>query len=156
MLWTAATETTTCFEKMGEAADRSVASAPSYRSLALRRLILASATSRLGVWSRPSSSFRVGKPTPLLDTRPTATEGRLRAETASGSLRCSPTVGRFGGLVKFGSGSRHAASFAAAVGPYASSGVRPARVECGRRTLLEPIRADSPARGSEPVSNARR
>ena len=47
----------------------------------------------------------------------------------------SPTAGQFGGLAKLGSGDRHAASFATPAAQYASSGVRPARVECGRRVL---------------------
>jgi hypothetical protein len=44
-------------------------------------------------------------------------------------------IGQFGGLAKLGFGCRHAASFIVPVALYASSGVRPASVECGRRAL---------------------
>ncbi len=47
----------------------------------------------------------------------------------------APAVGQFDGLVKLGSICCHAASFVTPAVLYASSGVRPARVECGRRVL---------------------
>jgi hypothetical protein len=50
-------------------------------------------------------------------------------------LSWSRLIGQFGGLAKLGSGCRHAASFIVPVALYASSGVRPASVECGRRVL---------------------
>jgi hypothetical protein len=50
-------------------------------------------------------------------------------------LRWSPVVGQFGGGVKLGPGCRQAANLSSRPCPYASSGVRPARVEWGRRTL---------------------
>jgi hypothetical protein len=50
-------------------------------------------------------------------------------------LRWSRLIGQFGGLAKLGSGCRHAVSFIIPVALYASSGVRPANVECGRRVL---------------------
>jgi ferredoxin len=49
--------------------------------------------------------------------------------------RWSPWLGQFGGLAKLGSGYRQAANFSAPVAQYASSGVRPASAECGRRAL---------------------
>ena len=50
-------------------------------------------------------------------------------------LRWSPSVGQFGGLDKLGSGCRQAANFSVPVALYASSGVRPASIEWGRRVL---------------------
>lgn len=50
-------------------------------------------------------------------------------------LRWSPSAGQFGGWDKLGSGSRQAASLFISPAPYASSGVRPARAEWGRRAL---------------------
>src|SRR3954467_2462567 len=50
-------------------------------------------------------------------------------------LRWSPWFGQFGGLAKLGSGYRQAANFSVPVAQYASSGVRPASAECGRRVL---------------------
>ena len=50
-------------------------------------------------------------------------------------LRWSRPFGQFGGRVKLGSGCRQAASLSIAPVPYASSGVRPPNVECGRRVL---------------------
>src|SRR4051812_10468998 len=51
------------------------------------------------------------------------------------SVRWTPMAGQFGGLAKLGSGCCQAANFSVAVAQYASSGVRPASVECGRRAL---------------------
>jgi hypothetical protein len=59
----------------------------------------------------------------------------LRDAQASGILRWSPSVGQFGGLDKLGSGCRQAANFSVPVALYASSGVRPASIEWGRRVL---------------------
>ena len=50
-------------------------------------------------------------------------------------VRWSPSVGQFGGLDKLGSGCRQAANFSVPVALYASSGVRPASIEWGRRVL---------------------
>src|SRR6201994_938766 len=50
-------------------------------------------------------------------------------------LRWIPMAGQFGGLAKLGSGCCQAANFSVAVAQYASSGVCPASVECGRRAL---------------------
>ena len=50
-------------------------------------------------------------------------------------MRWSRFIGQFGGVAKLGSDCRHAASFIVPVALYASSGVRPASVECGRRVL---------------------
>jgi hypothetical protein len=50
-------------------------------------------------------------------------------------LRWSLSVGQFGGLDKLGSGCHRAANFSVRVALYASSGVRPASIECGRRVL---------------------
>jgi hypothetical protein len=50
-------------------------------------------------------------------------------------MRENHFIGQFGGLAKLGFGFRHAASFIVSVALYASSGVRPASVECGRRAL---------------------
>ena len=51
------------------------------------------------------------------------------------TLRWYPWFGQFGGLAKLGSGCYQAANFAVPVAQYASSGVRPASAECGRRVL---------------------
>jgi glycosyl transferase family 87 len=68
---------------------------------------------------------------------PAVADNALAGQNAAltGALRWSPIAGQFGGLVKLGSGCCHAASFVAPSVQYASSGVRPARVECGRRAL---------------------
>ena len=50
-------------------------------------------------------------------------------------MRWYPWFGQFGGLAKLGSGCYQAANFAVPVAQYASSGVRPASAECGRRVL---------------------
>jgi hypothetical protein len=50
-------------------------------------------------------------------------------------LRWFRLIGQFGGWVKLGSGCCQAANFSVPVAQYASSGVRPANVECGRRAL---------------------
>jgi hypothetical protein len=50
-------------------------------------------------------------------------------------VRWTPPVGQFGGLDKLGSGYRQAANFSAAGAQYASSGVPPASMECGRLAL---------------------
>jgi hypothetical protein len=63
---------------------------------------------------------------------------RIRANRPVGRhdlLRWSRFIGQFGGLAKLGFGCRHAASFIVSVALYASSGVRPASVEWGRRAL---------------------
>jgi hypothetical protein len=49
--------------------------------------------------------------------------------------RWTPPVGQFGGLVKLGFGCRQAANLSIPDAQYASSGVRPASLECGRRVL---------------------
>jgi monovalent cation:H+ antiporter-2, CPA2 family len=58
---------------------------------------------------------------------------RLRLSQALGfilvGMRWTRLVGQFGGLVKLGSGCCQAASLSVSLTPYASSGVRPARVE---------------------------
>ena len=54
---------------------------------------------------------------------------------AVAEVRWTPMAGQFGGLAKLGSGCCQAANFSVAVAQYASSGVRPASVECGRRVL---------------------
>jgi hypothetical protein len=67
-----------------------------------------------------------------------ATEALILSRIAAmkvGSLRWTPMAGQFGGLAKLGSGCCQAANFSVAVAQYASSGVRPASVECGRRAL---------------------
>jgi transposase len=50
-------------------------------------------------------------------------------------VRWTRLVGQFGGWVKLGSGCYQAANFSVPVAQYASSGVRPASAECGRRAL---------------------
>ncbi len=50
-------------------------------------------------------------------------------------LRWTPPVGQSGGLDKLGSGCRQAAKFSIPDAQYASSGERPASIECGRRVL---------------------
>ena len=60
---------------------------------------------------------------------------RIDAGEATTSMRWPPPVGQFGGLDKLGSGCRQAASLSVSGAQYASSGVRPASVECGRRAL---------------------
>lgn len=50
-------------------------------------------------------------------------------------VRWPRLVGLFGGWVKLGSGCYQAANFSVPVAQYASSGVRPASAECGRRAL---------------------
>src|ERR1700731_4499543 len=52
-----------------------------------------------------------------------------------GGLRWTHSVGQFGGMDKLGSGCCQAANLSLSVAPYASSGVRPASVEWGRRAL---------------------
>src|SRR6185312_3022546 len=47
------------------------------------------------------------------------------------TVRWPPWLGQFGGLAKLGSGYRQAANLSVPVAQYASSGVRPANVECG-------------------------
>jgi len=61
---------------------------------------------------------------------PAPDEARRRA-----GLRWTHPVGQFGGLDKLGSGYRQAANFSAAGAQYASSGVPPASMECGRLAL---------------------
>ena len=55
----------------------------------------------------------------------------IRDET----VRWSPWLGQFGGLAKLGSDCCQAANVSVPVAQYASLGVRPASVECGRRAL---------------------
>ncbi len=65
-------------------------------------------------------------------------QGRARLRVEAGSvldLRWSRPVGQFGGPIKLGPGCRQAASLSIMPARYASSGVRPANVECGRRVL---------------------
>ena len=59
----------------------------------------------------------------------------LKDAYSAEKLRWSPWLGQFGGLAKLGSGCRQAANFSVPISQYASSGVRPANVECGRRAL---------------------
>ena len=54
---------------------------------------------------------------------------------AIGFVRWSPWLGQFGGLAKLGSDCCQAANVSVPVAQYASLGVRPASVECGRRAL---------------------
>jgi hypothetical protein len=56
-------------------------------------------------------------------------------QVVQGRLRWSPWFRQFGSLAKLGSGYRQAANFSVPVAQYASSGVRPASAECGRRAL---------------------
>jgi hypothetical protein len=63
---------------------------------------------------------------------------RLRARPLPAQkteVRWPRLVGQSGGLDKLGSGCCQAADLFISVVPYASSGVRPARVEWGRRVL---------------------
>ena len=57
------------------------------------------------------------------------------AALSAGVMRWSRLVGQFGGWVKLGSDCYQAANFFVPVAQYASSGVRPASAECGRRAL---------------------
>jgi Asp-tRNA(Asn)/Glu-tRNA(Gln) amidotransferase A subunit family amidase len=54
---------------------------------------------------------------------------------AHSQVRWTPPVGQSGGLDKLGSGCRQAAKFSIPDAQYASSGERPASIECGRRVL---------------------
>ena len=59
----------------------------------------------------------------------------LTALLAGKAQSWSRPSGQFGGLDKLGSGCRQAANLCILLSPYASSGVRPARAEWGRRAL---------------------
>lgn len=63
------------------------------------------------------------------------TQSKPLRDVAGISLTWPQPAGQFGGWVKLGLGCCQAASLSVSVAPYASSGVRPARVEWGRRTL---------------------
>ena len=59
----------------------------------------------------------------------------MAAQTFIRWMRWSPWLGQFGALAKLGSDCCQAANVSVPVAQYASSGVRPASVECGRRAL---------------------
>ena len=63
------------------------------------------------------------------------TEPGILQALVPGSVRWSPWLGQFGGLAKLGSDCCQAANVSVPVAQYASLGVRPASVECGRRAL---------------------
>ena len=73
--------------------------------------------------------------TDVIDALALVPSGALYLESAEkkpfapGSVRWSRLVGQFGGPVKLASGCRQAASLSTAPISYASSGVRPPRVE---------------------------
>jgi len=87
--------------------------------------------------SRPRwPGCRERSPVPPLFERKPAPAAEPREPLPNGvPVRWSRPVGQFGGWVKLGSGCRHAASLCPTPIPYASSGVRPAKVEWGRRML---------------------
>jgi len=58
-----------------------------------------------------------------------------RSDAKQPVMRWSPWLGQFGGLAKLGSDCCQAANVSVPVAQYASLGVRPASVECGRRAL---------------------
>jgi transposase len=63
------------------------------------------------------------------------TTAQLATKHGIHHVKWHPFAGQFGGFDKLGSGCCQAANLSISVAPYASSGVRPARVECGRRAL---------------------
>ena len=84
-----------------------------------------------------ASAALVGLST-VFRTRRRFVEGNLEAalsEEARPGVRWSPWFGQFGGLAKLGSGYGQAANVSVPIAQYASSGVRPASAECGRRAL---------------------
>src|SRR5690348_1998766 len=92
-------------------------------TLAVTTGIAGDAAASTGLSEACSSRQVVRPPTPTM------------AAQLKTTMRWTRLVGQFGGWVKLGSGCYQAANFSVPVARYASSGVRPASAECGRRAL---------------------